>query len=508
MINISKFLQKFDLVMNQTLEILIFFNQKGYVTDCNKQALKELGYGNDIINLPICEIFKKAFYYEDRKLKLYPKYKIHPEETIAYRKNQTCFPVELKVVTARRGSLYQGLCIAVNISDKKEGEREIQHLEEDLMNQGQLLADLFANVTHELRTPINGIMGFSNNLLETHLNPEQFEDLKIIKKCCDNMNTIIGDILDFSKIANNKLSLEHREFNFRELIHQIIEVNSVQINDKGLKLMVDISSDIPEVVIGDELRLSQIINNLFSNAIKFTSVGHIGLKVTKINQTDHKIELFFMVIDTGIGVSTEEKDKLFKSFSQVDSSISRRFGGTGLGLSISKRLVEAMNGTIQVESEKNKGSVFTFSIQLGLPSVPEERAEGLEEGKKHQKSSEGSLSKNIRPYDKSKQSEFDYIRMRLKESHSMDGKEAVVQEPLHQILQELSEVIEKLFICIAIENWELAEEMVFNIKQRMPQEHVALSKEVFRLLLVIRKEDREQSLSLLHKLKECIQKEA
>ena len=126
-------------------------------------------------------------------------------------------------------------------------------------------------------------------------------------------------------------------------------MNSVQLNDKGLKLMVDISGEIPEVVIGDELRLSQIINNLFSNAIKFTSAGHIGLKVTKINQTDDDIELFFMVIDTGIGISAEERDKLFKSFSQVDSSISRRFGGTGLGLSISKRLVEAMNGTIQVE---------------------------------------------------------------------------------------------------------------------------------------------------------------
>ena len=223
MINISKFLQKFDLIMNQTQEIIIFFNDKGHVTDCNKQALKELGYSNDIINLPICEIFKKAFYYEEKKLKLDPKYKISPEETIVYRKNQTCFPVELKVVIGGRGSMYLGLCIAVNISDKKETERELQRLEEDLMNQGQLLTDLFANVTHELRTPINGIVGFSNNLLETQLNPEQLEDLKIIKKCCGNMNAIIGDILDFSKIANNKLSLEHRDFNSENLYIKLLK---------------------------------------------------------------------------------------------------------------------------------------------------------------------------------------------------------------------------------------------------------------------------------------------
>jgi PAS domain S-box-containing protein len=508
MINISRFLQKFDLIMNQTQELLIFFNEKGHVTDCNKQALKELGYSNDIINLPICEIFKKAFYNEDRKIKLDPKFKIQSEETIVYRKNQTCFPVELKVLFGGKGSMYLGLCIAVNISERKEMEREIRRLEEDLINQGQLLTDLFANVTHELRTPINGIMGFSNNLLETQLNPEQREDLKIIKKCCENMNAIIGDILDFSKITNNKLSLEHRDFNFREFIHQIIEVNSVQLNDKGLKLMLDISGEIPEVVIGDELRLSQIIHNLFSNAIKFTLAGHIGLKVTKVSQTDNDLELFFMVIDTGIGISAEDRDKLFTSFSQVDSSISRRFGGTGLGLSISKRLVEAMNGTIQVESEKNKGSVFSFSVHLGLPSDKEVLSERVDTRKKWAEMPSNSRSEAARTYDKSNQTEFDYIRMRLKENHSMDSKETVIQEPIHQILKELTEIIEKLFICIAIENWELAEEMVFSIKQRIPQEYVTLSKGVFRLLLALRKEDEEQSLVLLRNLKECIEKEA
>jgi len=506
MILISKFLQKFDLTMNQTREMLIFFNDKGHVTDCNKQALKELGYSNDIINLPIYEIFKKAFYYEDKILKLDSKYKIRPEETVVYRKNQTCFPAELKVVVGGKANTYLGLCIAVNISEKKEMEREIRRLEEELMNQGQLLTDLFANVTHELRTPINGIVGFSNHLLETQLKPEQLEDLKIIKKCCNNMNAIIGEILDFSKLTNNKLSLEHRDFNFREFLHQIIEVNSVQLSEKGLKLMVDISSDIPEVVIGDELRLSQVLNNLISNAIKFTSVGHIGLKVTKVSQTGNDIELFFMVIDTGIGISAEEKDKLFKSFSQVDSSISRRFGGTGLGLSISKRLVEAMNGKIQVESEKNKGSIFSFSVHLGLPSAGAGRSMAIEYKKKQ--FGAAAWPKNDRGIDKSKQSEFDYILKRLKESHSVDKEETVVREPIQQILRELPEVAEKLSICIAMENWEMAEEMVFNMKQRIPGEHAALSKEVFRLLLAVRKEDHEQSLALLHQLKESIGKEA
>lgn len=505
MIKISRCLQKFKLIMGQTKEIIIFFNDKGYVTDCNKQALKELGYSNDIMNLPICEIFKQAFYYEDKKLRFDSKYKIRSEETIAYRKNQTCFPVELKVVIGGKGSLL-GLCIAANISEEKETEREILRLEEELISQGQMLSDLFANVTHELRTPINGIMGFSNHLLDTKLNEEQLEDVKIIKKCCDNMNAIIGDILDFSRISNNKLSLEHRSFNFREFIQHIIEDNSVQINDKGLKLMVDISGEIPEVVIGDELRLSQIINNLLSNAIKFTPVGHIGLKVTMVGRTDQEIELFFMVIDTGIGISAEEKDKLFKSFSQVDGSISRRFGGTGLGLSISKRLVEAMNGRIQVESEKNKGSIFSFSAHLSIPSEKdvgsfEEKVEGAE-------IPGDSFVNRIHTCDKQNQSEFDYIRMRLKESHPAENSDTKAQEPIQHILKELSEVIEKLFICIAIENWILAEEMIFNIKKKIPQEEGTLSKDVFRLLLVVRRGDREHSLALLHKLRESVKKEA
>jgi two-component sensor histidine kinase len=322
------------------------------------------------------------------------------------------------------------------------------------------------------------------------------------------MNSIINNVLDISKISNSNLELEKRDFNFRDFINQIIEINSIQINEKGLKLLVDISVEIPEMITGDELRLSQILNNLFSNALKFTPYGQIGLEVTKMNQTDDTIELFFMMFDTGIGISPEEKDKLFRSFSQGDSSITRRFGGTGLGLSICKKLIEAMGGTIQVDSEKNVGSVFTFSVRLGLPRD----ALGLN-ASAFNKGQEDIIDRVIKqpesePAERNNNvSEIEYIKMRLQNSNTKALPKVYGREAVKDVLADINNVLEKLVICIEMENWLKAEELITGIKKLVPQERTELSKTVFRLLLAIRKENHDSSLEILKELKEVMRKE-
>lgn len=492
---------EYKLLLENTQEMIIFFDSKCRIIKWNEKAANELGYDDsDLCQTPVNNIFKNVFQYENNKFIVNDKYLKRPEETIAYRKNQTCFPVELKITLINKGRKFTGLCTAVNVTDKKNILRELKHLKSELESYCQMDNEIVANITHELRTPVNGIMGFSNILLDTELKPNQEEAVNIIRRCCNNMNSLINDLLDYAKISGNKMVIEEREFKFHEFITRIIDLNSVAVNEKGLKLLLDIPDDIPEVVIGDELRLGQILNNLFSNAIKFTPSGQVGLKVMKTSQTGQFLELFFMVFDTGIGIGKEQQDRLFKSFSQVDSSITRRFGGTGLGLSICKKLVEAMHGTIEVDSEKNKGSAFSFSVSLGLPKSAASADTDMEDGIDELEAS------NIEIED-TDMSDIDYINKVLMEAGSPDQNKTRGMDQMRDALAIMNDYTEKLTICIEMENWEKAEELAGNMKKLLPADHDVNSKNILRLLFELRKENHNAALAILNEIKENISEE-
>jgi nitrogen-specific signal transduction histidine kinase len=490
--------------MENTREIFIFFDACGRITGYNGQAARELGYGEELYRLPIYYVFKKVFLYQDRKLELDEKYRNCSAEAIAYRKNQTCFPVELRVTFLNKKRSGIGLCCAVNIADRKASLQEIGDLKNALKSCNQLSGELVANITHELRTPVNGIAGFSDNLLNSELNTEQREAVTIIKRCCYNMNTIINNLLDYASIKGNKLELEAKEFNFHKAIGQIIDMNKARIFEKGLKFLVDISDDIPDIVIGDELRLSQVLNNLFSNSVKFTFAGHIGLEISKTFEDNKSIELFFMLFDTGIGIGPEDKDKLFRSFFQADRSSTRSFGGTGLGLCIARKLVEAMKGSISADSEINKGSVFSFTVRLGLPqAVSREASDTAAAVEGHVDDGEPDTE----PQDNAELSDIDYINMKLQEVSADSAKKSYCTERIKETVKEISFLLEKLMICIEMENWETAEDLALRVKKLIPEDYPEVSKSTLCLLLAIRKENREGSLKIIGLLKEGIHKE-
>ncbi len=449
-------------------EALFIFDKEGVIVHCNTVAEEETAYKEALRGTSVCKVFPELVEIRDGRAVW--KTEEREAETSAYRKNQTCYPVKASLVDMEDDEI-AGIIISTDYTEQKEAVWAAKQSLAEMEYGIRMRTQFMANITHELRTPVNGMKGMAENLLDTPLNLGQQETVNIIIRNCNNMSKIINDILDFSKIEAGKMTIERAKFNFRKFLDELLTFHLTKINEKGLKLIANIAPDVPSYIITDEVRLGQVINNLLANALKFTSVGYIVLEVSVIKRTSTQVELFFMVIDTGIGISEEEKEHLFKSFSQVDGSITRRYGGTGLGLSISKQLVELMGGQIRVDSEKGKGSTFSFSVKASL-AEPEE---GEEE-----------YSTPVGRFEYSKAHDGKSISYR-----SIGDDDDILDE--EENLHTAKEALEKLKLCVDLGNWEKAEEFAGVVKNMMPDAMPELRKLAFRLELAVRKEDMEKA---------------
>ncbi len=468
-------------VLDNTQEMIVSFDDKGIILYVNERICELTGYNaGELEGAFIGELYKEMFRIVDDRVRMAEGF--HREEiieTVLYRKNTTCFPVGLNVISANQDGKRIHFAMAINQTRNKMNQKRLEETAEQLRAAMKERDSFVANVTHELRTPVNGIKGHAEIMLEDETDIQKKNYLKMILDCCSTMEGIINNILDFSKLEAGKFEIDENLFSFKAFMKKMQDQFNAMALRKGLRFIMNVAPDVPDQLIGDELRLTQILNNLVSNAIKFTSQGYVGVEVVKNVQVDNEVELFFMVVDTGIGLTPENKEKLFDSFAQADASITRKYGGTGLGLAITKQLVEMMGGNIHAEGERGKGSTFSFTVRL--KTEEEEAEENLLE------------SLNWKPGMIVAQIE--------QESDLMYEFGSEINE------REILSNFEKLNLSMDMGNWQKAEGFVEAIKALLKGGSKELQKAVFRMGMAVRKADYDKAKEAEGKVAEILEQD-
>lgn len=349
------------------------FSNDGKIFNINKTLLTWLGYNRKEVvgKMRFQQLFKVGgqIYFETHFFPLIKMQGFVNEINFdILRKDRSVFPGLLNVTeVAAKGPAEKTYRASIfNISDRKNYERELIHERKKAEEASKAKAAFLSMISHEIRTPLNAILGIGNLFHKTPLNPQQEEYARILLNSSENLMGLVNNLLDMSKIEAHKVKIEKLPFSLADLIEVLVSTFQVKCEEKKIELKVAFSDDLPEHLIGDPYKLNQILTNLLGNAIKFTEKGYVKLGINVLNRWEDEVALRFIVSDTGIGIPAEKQEAVFKEFSQASYSVGLKFGGTGLGLTISQRLLQLHGSEMKLESQKGKGSCFSFDIKYEL----------------------------------------------------------------------------------------------------------------------------------------------
>ena len=364
------------LILESTAEGIFGLDTQGCITFVNEAACRLLGFAAaELIGQPEHTLLHHhrpdGGDYPAEQCPMAAAYQRgatnRSDDECLWRKDGTAMPVEYGATPIQQHGAIIGAVISFSdITERKRAESELRVAKAKAEEATQMKSMFLANMSHEIRTPMNAIIGLSHLALKTSLTPKQRDYVAKLHNAGTSLLAIINDILDFSKIEAGKLELETTDFRLDDVISSVTTLTAQKAHEKGLEFLAHVAPGLPEQLLGDPLRLGQILTNFVNNAVKFTERGEIRLEIELLERTGEKVQLKFSVRDTGMGMTQEQAAKLFQPFSQADMSTTRKHGGTGLGLTICRRLVELMGGQIWLESEPGTGSTFLFTIWLGV----------------------------------------------------------------------------------------------------------------------------------------------
>ena len=359
-------------ITDSAYDAILMMDPEGNISYWNPAAERIFGYSsNEALGENLHRFIVPKKYHKAHD-KAFPKFVKTGEgkavgktlDMTAIRKDKTKVFVQLSLSAVKMSSGWHSIGIIRDVTEQKQSEEELMKAKTIAEEATKAKSEFLANMSHEIRTPMNAVIGFAGLMKKTELTAKQQDYINKIDSSAKSLLGIINDILDFSKMEAGKLKLEDVDFHLDDVLDNIMNMNSNKAAEKDIELINSIGNNVPRLLRGDPLRLGQILLNLVNNAVKFTEKGHVMMKTELIKEEEHRCQIKFSVIDTGIGLTNGQKNKLFSAFSQADSSVTRRFGGTGLGLTISKRLVEMMKGKIDVQSEFGTGSTFSVLIDF------------------------------------------------------------------------------------------------------------------------------------------------
>ena len=356
-------------LIESNIDALMTTDPSGVITDVNKQMEALTGCTRDeLIGAPFKDYFTDPGRAEAGIKRVLREKSVTDYELTARARDgkQTVVSYNATTFYDRNRKLQGVFAAARDVTERKRVEAELQQAKANAESASRTKSEFLASMSHEIRTPMNAIMGIADLLARTPLSAEQDRYVQIFRRAGDNLLNLINDILDLSKVEASQLELERTGFSLGDHLEKVVEMVSARADEKGLKLVYEIADGVSNDLVGDPTRLRQVLLNLLGNAIKFTEVGQVALRVAPDGDGAVPTALRFTVSDTGIGIAGETLGRVFERFTQADSSTTRRFGGSGLGLTISKRLVELMGGRIWVESEIGEGSVFAFSVPFEI----------------------------------------------------------------------------------------------------------------------------------------------